>query len=130
MIQNRPNIAVVRFTQFELNESKIINRLKWMGVPPVKIELKDFSTFPAPNVFIDVVSKAAYRQLAKTVRLQVQQLMKFDDDDKPHFLWNLKFLLLTRLNRIGTRLTGKIIVTGNFSGKFIADGRNDTVGAR
>ena len=48
-VYGKPHITLVNFVQYEMMEERIINHLKTiaMGTKPVKIELKDYGSFPA-----------------------------------------------------------------------------------
>src|SRR5688572_673886 len=52
-------LALVGFTQYEMMEERIINRLKLVGMsfPPFKVELKDFGSFPSHTIYINVASR-------------------------------------------------------------------------
>ena len=77
---------LARFTQYEMMEERITNRLKSiaMGFYPVKIELKDFGSYPAHSIFINVVSREPVRDLVREIR-ESQRLLKPDNDHKPYF---------------------------------------------
>src|SRR5689334_18530637 len=55
---SRPQITLVSFTQYEMMEERILNRLRAiaMGQFPFKVELKDFGSFPSHTLFINVLS--------------------------------------------------------------------------
>src|ERR1700744_4122474 len=86
-IGGKPYIALTRFTQLELMEERILQRLRTiaMGYSPFKVELKDFGSFPSHTIFINVTSKLPIRQLTGEIK-DVQRLMKLDKDHKPHFI--------------------------------------------
>ena len=48
----KPHITMVNFLQHEMMEPRIVNRLKIiaMGYPAVKIELKDYGSFPSHTI--------------------------------------------------------------------------------
>jgi 2'-5' RNA ligase len=83
-----PEITLVTFKQLTIAEPRIINRLKVvaMGRPQIKIEIKDFGSFPAHTVFLNVTTKVPLNELSKTIRQETQRLMKVDPENKPHFL--------------------------------------------
>src|SRR5688572_33371509 len=58
-IGGRSYIGLVSFTQYEMMEERITNRLKViaMGHHPIKVELKDFGSFPSHTIYINVTSK-------------------------------------------------------------------------
>ena len=69
-------------------EERIINRLNViaMGYHPIKVEMKDYGSFPSHTIYINITSKMPIQGLVKTIRTETQRLMKFDEDNKPHFI--------------------------------------------
>src|SRR6186713_1821884 len=57
-VYNPPQVMLVKFVQYEMAEERILNRLKviGMGFHPVKVELKDFGSFPSHTIFINITS--------------------------------------------------------------------------
>src|SRR4026207_805359 len=49
----RPHITLVNFLQYEMMEERLLNRLKVvaMGFHPIKVELKDFGSFPSHTIY-------------------------------------------------------------------------------
>lgn len=84
----KPHITLVNFLQQSMLESRIVNKLKLvaMGFPPVKIELKDYGSFPSHTIYINITSKLPIKSLVKKIRTETQRLMKLDNDNKPHFI--------------------------------------------
>lgn len=83
----KPDITLVRFTQYEMMEEKIIHRLQNIAaaIKPFAIELKDFGSFPTHSIFINVATKTNIVALVKEIK-SIQKLMKLDDEHKPHFI--------------------------------------------
>ncbi|MEP6584717.1 MAG: 2'-5' RNA ligase family protein [Ginsengibacter sp.] len=83
-----PQLILVTFKQIEAFEARIINRLNLMamGYHPVKIELKDFGSFPSHTIYINVTSKVTLTELVRKIREDAQRLMKLDAENKPHFI--------------------------------------------
>jgi 2'-5' RNA ligase len=83
----KPCITLVRFTQYEMMEEKIIRRIK--NITSVNasftVELKDFGSFPTHSVFINVATQTNIVALLKELK-SVQKLMKLNDEHKPHFI--------------------------------------------
>src|SRR5689334_17350440 len=75
----KPNLGLVRFTQYAMMEERIVNRLKTvaMGYQPFKVELKDFGSFPSHTIFINVTTKVPIQNLVREIR-EAQRLMKLD----------------------------------------------------
>ena len=84
----RPQIILVSFKQVQVHEEKIINRLRMvgMGFRPLKIELKDFGSFPSHTIFINVVTKNSIDELMKKIKEQAQRLLKMDSVNRPNFM--------------------------------------------
>lgn len=119
---SKPHIALVRFTQLEMMEERIVNRLKvvGMGFRPFKVELKDYGSFPSHTIFINVITKVPVQNLVREIR-EVQRLMKPDNEHKPHFI-DEPFIA------IGRKLVPWQYEKGwleyshrHFTGRFIAD---------
>jgi 2'-5' RNA ligase len=119
---NRPHIALLRFTQLEMMEERIVNRLKviGMGAQPFKVSLKDYGSFPSHTIHINVTTKIPVQNLVREIRA-VQRLLKLDNEHKPHFI-DEPFIV------IGRRLMPWQYEKGwlefshrHFTGSFIAD---------
>ena len=84
----KPHITLVNFLQHEMTEPRIINRLKLiaMAFPAIKIELRDFGSFPSHTIYINITSKLPVQSLVKNIRTEAQRLMKLNEDNKPHFI--------------------------------------------
>ena len=84
----KPHITLVNFLQYEMLEERIINRLNLIAMchHPLKVELKDYGSFPSHTIYINITSKVSVQSLVKTIRTETQRLMKFDEDNKPHFI--------------------------------------------
>src|SRR5450432_3434988 len=56
-VYSKPHITLVNFVQYQMMEEKLMNRLQIvaMGFPPVKIELKDYASFPSHTIYINMV---------------------------------------------------------------------------
>jgi 2'-5' RNA ligase len=82
----KPHLMLARFTQYEMMEERVMNRLKSisMGFRPFKVELKDFGSYPAHTLFINVVSREPIRELVREIR-ESQRILKPDAEHKPYF---------------------------------------------
>jgi 2'-5' RNA ligase len=118
----RPHIALVRFTQLEMMEERIVNRLKidGMGTKPFKVELKDYGSFPAHTIFINVTTKEPVQNLVREIR-EAQRLMKLDSEHKPHFI-DEPFITIGRKLAPWQYEKGWLEYSHRqFTGRFIAD---------
>lgn len=86
--RNKPFITLVSFTQYEMMQERLLNRLRIiaMASPAFKVELKDFGSFPSHTIYINVMSKLPVQQLVKNIRADSQRLMKMNEEHKPHFI--------------------------------------------
>ena len=118
-----PQIALVTFTQYEMMEDRIINRLRTvaMGYPPFKVELKDFGSFPSHTLYINVASKLPIQNLIKEIRIDGQRLMKLNDDNKPHFIMEPHLTIARKLKPWQYEKGWLEYSNNHFTGRFIAD---------
>ena len=120
----KPNIILANFLQYEMMEERLINRLKVvaMGFHPIKVELRDFGSFPSHTIYINVVSKVPVQTLVKEIRHETQRLMKLNDDNKPHFILEPHLTIARKLQPWQYEKGWLEYSNKNFTGKFIADG--------
>ncbi|MBS1742122.1 MAG: 2'-5' RNA ligase family protein [Bacteroidetes bacterium] len=119
----KPNLTLVNFVQYEMMEERIVQRLKAvaMGFHPIKIELKDFGSFPSHTIFINVVSKLPIQDLVKQVRTETQRLMKPDNDHKPWFMPEPHITIARKLQPWQYEKGWLEYRHRHFTGRFIAD---------
>jgi len=120
----KPNIILTNFLQYEMMEERLVNRLKVvaMGFHPIKIELRDFGSFPSHTIYINVVSKVPVQTLVKEIRHETQRLMKLNDDNKPHFILEPHLTIARKLQPWQYEKGWLEYSNRNFTGRFIADG--------
>ncbi len=82
----KPHITLARFSQFQMMEDRICNRLRMiaMAMPAFKVELKDFGSYPSHTIYISVESKTAIQLLIKHLKT-AQPILK-TKEVKPHFM--------------------------------------------
>ncbi|MGB4846085.1 MAG: 2'-5' RNA ligase family protein [Ferruginibacter sp.] len=119
----KPHITLVNFLQYEMMEERILNRLNVvaMGYHPIKVELKDYGSFPSHTIYINITSKLPIQGLVKTIRSETQRLMKFDDDNKPHFIMEPHLTIARRLKPWQYEQGWLEYSHKHFTGRFIAD---------
>ena len=124
-IGGRSYVGLVSFTQYEMMEERIINRLKViaMGQHPIKVELKDYGSFPSHTIYINVTSKVPIQNLVKGIRSEAQRLMKLNEDHKPHFILEPHVTIARKLQPWQYEKGWLEYSTKHFTGRFIADGR-------
>ena len=123
-LYSKPHITLVSYVQYEMFEERIINRLKAiaMGFHPIKVELKDYGSFPSHTIYINVVSKLPVQGLVKQVRTETQRLMKLDADNKPHFILEPHLTIARKLLPWQYEKGWLEYSHKHFTGRFIADG--------
>ena len=123
-VYGKPHITLVNYVQYEMFEERILNRLKTiaMGYHPVKIELRDFGSFPSHTIYINIVSKLPIQGLVKQVRSETQRLMKLDADNKPHFILEPHLTIARKLAPWQYEQGWLEYSHKHFTGRFIADG--------
>ena len=93
-----------------------------MGFPPFKITLKDFGSFPAHTIYLNVTSKLPVQQLVKTVRTEAQRLMKMNEENKPYFIMEPHFNIARKLKPWQYEKGWLEYSQKHFTGHFIASG--------
>lgn len=124
LIGGKPHVSLVNFLQYEMMEERLVNRLKTiaMGFYPIKVELKDFGSFPSHTIYINVTSKVPIQTLIKEIRSQAQRLMKLNDDNKPHFIMEPHIPIARKLLPWQYEKGWLEYSQKHFIGRFIADG--------
>jgi|SRR5438067_2085300 len=120
----KPHVTLVNFLQYEMMEERLVTRLKTiaMGYYPIKVELKDYGSFPTHTIFINVISKLPIQGLVKEIRSEAQRLMKLNDDNKPHFIMEPHIPVARKLLPWQYEKGWLEYSNKHFTGRFIADG--------
>ena len=81
-------LPLAYFNQYELMEERLLNRLRTvaMGQYPFRLEFRDFGSFPSHTIFINVPTKVPVQELVRTIRHDIQRLVKPDEEHKPYFV--------------------------------------------
>ena len=118
----KPHLTLVSFVQYAMMEQRIINRLKIiaMGLPPTKVELKGFGSYPSHTIYVNVTSKAPIVNMVKQLR-QAQALMKINNENKPHFITEPHLLVARKLLPWQYEKAWAEYEHKHFPGRFIAD---------
>lgn len=122
-LYSKPYITLVSFTQYGLAEERIISKLKKiaMGFTPAKIELKDYGSFPAHTLYIQVTSKTPIQNLVKQIRTETQRLMKLNSEQTPHFITEPYIPIARKLQPWQYEKGWLAYSHKNFTGRFMAD---------
>jgi 2'-5' RNA ligase len=121
-VWGKPHQMLARFTHYEMMEERITHRLKAiaMGFHPVKMELKDFGSYPTHSIIINVVSREPVKELVKEIR-ESQRLLKPDNEHKPHFTDDPHILIAGKLAPWQYEKGWLEYSHRHFTGRFIAD---------
>jgi len=119
----KPHIMLVNYVQYEMMEERVINHLKTiaMGFHPIKVELKDYGSFPSHTIYINITSKVPVQSLVKQIRTETQRLMKLNDDNKPHFILEPHLTIARKLLPWQYEKGWLEYSHRHFTGRFIAD---------
>jgi 2'-5' RNA ligase len=119
----KPHMMLARFTQFEMMEERVTNRLRAiaMGFHPLKVELKDFGSYPAHSIIINVLSREPIKELIKEIR-ESQRLLKPDNDHKPYFTDDPHMIVAAKLAPWQYEKGWLEYAHRHFTGRFIAEG--------
>ena len=123
-LYSKPHVTLVNFVQYGMFEERIVNRLQAiaMGFHPIKVELKDYGSFPSHTIYINITSKLPVQELVKQVRTESQRLMKLDADNKPHFILEPHLTIARKLLPWQYEKGWLEYSHKHFTGRFIADG--------
>ncbi len=122
-LYSKPHLTLVNFVQYEMMEERLVNRLNTiaMGYYPIKVELKDYGSFPSHTIYINVTSKMPIQNLIKEIRTEAQRLMKLNDDNKPHFIMEPHLTIARKLLPWQYEKGWNEYSHKHFTGRFIAD---------
>ena len=117
---SKPQITLVKFSQLQMMEERIVNRLKSIasGLPAFTIELNNFGSFPTHTIFINVETKGSIQALVKNLK-PAQAVMK-TKEVKPHFMDNPHLTIARGLTPQQYEQAWLEYSHLHFSGKFIA----------
>ncbi|MBL0133080.1 MAG: 2'-5' RNA ligase family protein [Chitinophagaceae bacterium] len=119
----KPYIGLATFTQYEMMEERILNKLKLVAMAqhPFKVELKDFGSFPSHSIHINVVSRLPVQQLVKSLRTEAQRLMKLNESNKPHFMLEPHLTVANKLKPWQYEKGWLEYSRKSFTGRFVAE---------
>ncbi|PZR27431.1 MAG: hypothetical protein DI535_10470 [Citrobacter freundii] len=122
-VWSKPHLTLARFTQLDMMEERILNRLKVVAMAqyPFKVELKNFGSFPTHSIYIAVTTKEPVRDLVKQIK-PWQRLLKLDKEHKPHFIDEPHLTIARKLQPWQYEKGWLEYSQKHFTGRFIADG--------
>jgi 2'-5' RNA ligase len=118
----KPHITLVNFVQYRPVEDRIRQQLRTIigRLDPVKIELKDYGSFPTHTIYINITSKVPIVNLVKEIK-PIQQLMKLDKENKPFFITEPHMTIARKLEHWQYEKAWLAYQHMDFTGRFIAD---------
>ncbi len=116
------HIAIVRFSQYEMKEQQLQNRIKLlaMSLPAFKVDLEDFGSFPSHTIYIKVKTQEPIKAIAKKLK-EAQTLMTINKDNKPHFMSEPHIAIARKLLPWQYEKGWLEYSNSHFKGSFIAD---------
>ena len=118
----KPHLTLAKFIVWEMMEEKIVNSLKItaMGLPPFKVQLKDFGSLPTHTIYIEVQSKQAIQSVVRALRSS-RRLMKSPEHD-PYFIIDPYIPIARKLTSEQYDKAWPEYSHKHFTAGFIADG--------
>jgi 2'-5' RNA ligase len=94
----KPNLTLVKFMQFEMEEPRIVQKLQHIAasITPFNVDLDGFGSFPTNTVYINVKINKSIARLVKELK-QAQHLVKFDEEHAPHFIADPHIIVAKKL---------------------------------
>lgn len=83
----KPHITIINFVQWEMQELKLINRLKNVVATnnPFLVTINGFGSFPTHTIYANIQTKNNLVGLVKSMK-PVQSILTLDSKNKPHFI--------------------------------------------
>ncbi len=122
-VYSKPHITLVNFVQYGMMEERLLNRLEIlaMAAAPIKVEMKDYGSFPSHTIYINITSKLPVQNLVKNIRTEAQRLMKLNNENKPHFIMEPHMTIARKLQPWQYEKGWLEFSNLEFTGRFIAD---------
>ena len=91
-----------------------------MNIPPIKVELSNFGSFPSHTIYINVTTKIPIQNIVKQIK-QAQQLLKTTNEHKPNFIEEPHISIARKLKPWQYEKAWLEYANAHFTGRFIAD---------
>ena len=121
-VSTKPQLTLLKFMQLGMAEERIVNRLRTIATTqaPIKVELKDFGSYPSHTIYINVTSKVPLLNVSKALR-EAQSLLKYNPDFKPFFLNEPHITIARKLVPWQYEKAWLEYSNNSFTGRFIAN---------
>jgi 2'-5' RNA ligase len=122
LLNTRPNIRLSKFFNWEKVEERLTDHLRVtaMAMPPFKVVLKDYGSFPSHTLFINVTSRIPLQMLMKGLKA-LKPLIKSSLGESI-FVNEFYIPLAVKLSLPQYEKIWKDYRNRKFTGNFIADG--------
>ena len=117
----KPHLTLLKFVQLEAVENRIVTRFANIcaSQPSIKIEMKNFDTFPSHTIYINVTSKVPILNLIKALK-EAQPLLRYDAAFKPFFIAEPHITIARQLVPWQHEKAWNEYSHSSFTGRFIA----------
>ncbi len=121
LVNRKPVMRLARFFSYQMMEEKLINHFKiaGMAMPPFKVTLKDFGSFPQHTLFVNVDSRVPLQMLMKDIK-SAKRLMR-SPGQAPYFTNEFNIPLAIKLTPLQYEKMWEEYRRRQFTGHFIAD---------
>lgn len=121
LVNRKPVLRLARFFSYQMMEEKIINHFKiaGMGMPPFKVNLKNYGSFPQQTLFVQVDSKIPLQMLMNDIK-SAKRLIR-SPKKAPYFSNEFNIPLAVNLTPIQFEKMWIEYRQRQFTGNFIAD---------
>ena len=122
-VYSKPHIILVNFVQYQMMEERLVNSLEGLSMAcnPIKVEMKDYGSFPSHTIYINITSKVPIQNLIKNIRTNSHRLMKLNHDNKPHIIMEPHLTIARKLLPWQYEQGWLEFSHKQFTGRFIAD---------
>lgn len=119
----KPHITLARFVQYEMMETRIVNRINCitMAQYPFNLQLQDYGCFPTHTLYIRMATKHPVLQLVKQLRSDLQRLVKHNEQHNPYFSSEPIITVAANLQPLQFNLAWEVYSRKHFTAQFLAD---------
>lgn len=118
----KPQMLLAKFTQFEMMEQRIINRLKNIcsGLADFKVDIDNFGSYPSHTIYLKVTSQVKITELQKLLK-KSQSLMTINKENKPFFAEQPCIIIANKLLPWQYEKSWTAMQHSHFSASFIVN---------
>ncbi|MBD0368940.1 MAG: 2'-5' RNA ligase family protein [Flavisolibacter sp.] len=117
----KPCLTLLKCHAFEKTEARLVERLQQitMSTDAFKVELEGFAAYPSHTIYINVLTKAPFRELVNELKRH-KKLMHIPQHD-PHFISEPHLIVAQKLKPMQFINMWLECEHAHFSGRFVAD---------